>query len=205
MGIPLNFHELKTAAFQSVPVWPGSPRPPSSFSDISAHLPVLEYYASLCDTVCEFGVRDGQSTLALLSGCRGTLHSFDIEWTPVVDRLKSISLPCCWTFHRVDTGSPFDAPLIPSCEMLFVDTLHTFAHVRQELKLHGRKASRFLAFHDTFTCGFRDESGPDPSQRGILPAIEEFLSMHSGQYKTVYRTDFCNGLWVLERFGVIQG
>lgn len=165
-------------------------------SDIVLHLPVLEYYASLCGHVTEFGVREGCSTVALLSGCRGKVSSFDIKTTPIVRALRSIELPCAWEFTELDTSQPDDR--IGETEMLFFDTLHTREHLSKELHHHGRKASRFLAFHDTFVCAERDLSGPDPTAEGILPAINEFLREHRG-YETVYRTEANNGLWILER------
>ena len=38
------------------------------YSDISAHLPLLEYLASKCIHITEFGTRDGFSTCAFMSG-----------------------------------------------------------------------------------------------------------------------------------------
>lgn len=167
-------------------------------SDIVLHLPVLEYYASLCDHVTEFGVRDGSSTVALISGCPGEVVSYDIEHTPIVDKLKKMFLPCrSWTFHRADTGNP--NLHIAETDLLFIDTLHTYDHVSKELALHGRKARKFLVFHDTYTCGETDLSGPDPTVRGIGPAIWEFTEDYHGEYETVYKTNANNGLLVLAR------
>jgi len=159
-------------------------------SDIVLHLPVLEYFASLSETVVEFGVRDGQSTVALISGCRGIVHSFDIRMSGVVNDLRALELPCKWTFQTLDTGSELESGLVPECDMLFIDTEHTHQQMSKELLLHGRKAMKFLAFHDTFT--FRDE---------ICPAIEDFVASHPGEYRELYRTDCNNGLLILERIG----
>ncbi len=167
-------------------------------SDIVLHLPVLEYYASLCEHVTEFGVREGHSTVALISGCRGKVRSYDIIRSGIVDVLEQLKLPCDWRFEELDTGSsPGDA--VGETDMLFIDTLHTYEHVKKELAIHGRKARKFLVFHDTFTCGEWDISGPDKNVRGILPAIGEFLSDYQGEYETRYRSDCCSGLWVLGR------
>lgn len=193
-----HFHALKQSMYHRVAVGPfEAPTHSLVGSDIVLHLPVLEYYASLCRHVTEFGTREGCSTVALLAGCRGEVHSYDIEVTPAKAVLGAMDLPCKWEFHVGDTGSP-DTP-VAETDMLFVDTLHTYEHVKKELAHHGRKARRFLAFHDTFTCGERDLSGPDPNALGILPAIREFLAPYPSEYRTVYRTDVNNGLWVLER------
>jgi hypothetical protein len=166
-------------------------------SDVVLHLPVLEWFASHCGHVTEFGTRDGRSTVALVAGCRGEVHSYDIVRTAFARQFADVAKPCRWFFHQastVDETIPVSSP-----ELLFVDTLHTYDHVARELALHGRKASRYLAFHDTYTCGERDRSGPDPRAPGIVPAIEEFVARHAGDYDTAYRTNAGNGLWVLRR------
>lgn len=166
-------------------------------SDIVLHLPVLQFFASLCEHVTEFGTRDGHSTTALIAGSRREVHSYDISRSPIVGVLESLTLPCSWEFHRGDTS---DVSLgVQETDLLFIDTLHTYVHVKKELALWGRKARKFLAFHDTFTCGQVDLSGPDPRAKGILPAIEEFLAQYHGEYSTVFRTNHNNGLWVLAR------
>ena len=193
-----HFRALQQSMYHRVAVGPfEAPTHALVGSDIVLHLPVLEYYASLCRHVTEFGTREGCSTVALLAGCKGEVHSYDIEVTPAKAVLEAIELPARWHFHVGDTGSP-DTP-VAETDFLFVDTLHTYDHVTKELAHHGRKATKYLAFHDTFTCGEFDLSGPDPRARGILPAIEEFLARHPGEYETAYRTSCNNGLWVLKR------
>lgn len=164
-------------------------------SDISYHLPTLEKFAAECSHVTEFGMRDGFSTVAFLAGCKGQVVSYDIQPTPMSRHLADIQIPCSWRFTQADTGSP-DLE-IEETDFLFFDTLHTYEHLKKELR-HARKARKLLGFHDTYACGEFDLSGPNPRARGILPAIEEFLSQHPG-YRTAHRTDANNGLWVLER------
>lgn len=197
----MNFADLKEDLYHKIACGPHSPPVDAALaSDIVLHLPVLEYYASLCESVVEFGVRDGNSTVALIAGCKGRVDSFDIRPSGEVDVLRHMALPCsAWRFHLLDTGSSDMANRVPEADLFFIDTLHTYDHVSKELALHGRKARKYLVFHDTSTCGDYDVSGDIPSAKGILPAIEEFLSRHPGEYETVYRTDACNGLWVLER------
>lgn len=194
-----RFHDLQQDYYHRVAVGPFE-RPTTSLvgSDIVLHLPVIEYFASLCRHCTEFGVREGHSTVALIAGCKGKVVSYDIEHTPVVDLLRAIPLPCAsWEFRPADTGSV--RLEIEETDFLFIDTLHTYDHVRKELTLHGRKARRFLGFHDTFTCGERDLSGPDPSARGIMPAVREFLAAHPGEYRVAYETKANNGMTVYER------
>lgn len=200
----MDFQQLKQQRFQQVPVDPFCKRTTELiYSDCVAHLPVLKYFASLCDRVMEFGTRDGHSTVAFIDGCPGTVISVDIERTKIVDLLENTPLPCSrWKFIQADTSKIIDDVDTDECSLLFFDTLHTYEHLKKELAVHGRKAWSYIAFHDTSTCGQKDLSGPNPNSIGILPAIEEFLAKYPGEYRTVYRTEENNGLWVLERLSV---
>ncbi len=197
-----SFEELRNDYYHRVAIAPDEPYPTRLFySDIVLHLPVLEYYASLCEHVTEFGVREGCSTTALIAGCKGVVNSYDIETSPVVSLLSRTRLPCArWEFRQQNTVAP--GFIIPPTDFLFIDTLHTFDHVRQELAIHGRQAGKYLGFHDTYTCGELDKSGPDQNAPGILPAIYTFLAQYLNEYKTVYRTNVNNGLWILSRESV---
>lgn len=195
-----TFKSLKDSYYHRVAIAPSEERTATlQYSDIVLHLPVLEWFASHCDTVVEFGVREAHSTVALLAGCRGVVRSYDCDESPMVGFLKSIALPCQWEFHVADTGDP--NLLIGRPDMLFIDTMHTYDHVSKELRNQGDKVRHYLAFHDTFTCGNQDMSGPDKSAKGIMPAIEEFREYSLSNWKTVYETTCNNGLLVLERTG----
>lgn len=192
------FQSLKSDYYHRVAAGPFDVPPAALLgSDVVLHLPVLEWFASRCRRVAEFGVRDGHSTAALVAGCKGEVVSYDIVESPVVALLRGMELPCRWSFVRADTSDP--SLDVGAADMIFFDTLHTYDHLTKELSLHGRKARKYLAFHDTFTCGEYDLSGPDPRARGILPAIREFLSRHNGEYRLAYETAACNGLMVFER------
>lgn len=142
-------------------------------------------------------MRDGHSTVALLAGCKGKVVSYDVVRSPIVDVLGGMELPCEWEFVRASTSDP--SVEIVETDMLFVDTLHTFEQVEKELGLHGRKAMKYLAFHDTETCLVKDVSGPDPNAEGIGMAIAEFLFRWKGCYELAYATAACNGLRVYSR------
>ena len=63
------------------------------YSDISAHLPLLEYLASKCSHVTEFGTRDGFSTCAFMSGLQknqGKLVSFDTNMPSFIHEFKNM-------------------------------------------------------------------------------------------------------------------
>ena len=190
----MNFESIKSNYYSRCPVPEGRGRP-QVYSDIVLHLPVLEYYASLCNHVTEFGVREAHSTIAFLSGAKSEVVSYDIQKTPMVEKLQMVDLPCKWTFHVADTGDDSFPQKIAQTDLLFFDTLHTYDHLMKELRCVG-KVNKFLAFHDTETCGEFDKSGPNPKAKGILPAIKLFLSINE-EYEIVYQTKANNGLMIL--------
>lgn len=161
-------------------------------TDISGHLHYLRFLASGCKTVVEFGVRYCCSTIAFAAGLAdaggGTLYSYDHK-SPLASWPKPEGVK--WVFRQEDTGN---MPLIPECDLLFIDTLHTYAHVKKEL-LHASQA-RIVAFHDTALFGFVDEGGG--TGPGIVLAVEEFMS-DNPEWKLTDKFQHNNGLWVIRR------
>jgi hypothetical protein len=85
---------------------------------------------------------------------------------------------------------------IEEVDMIFIDTLHTYEQLSAELRLHGNKARKYLAFHDTYTFGLKGEIGPD--NKGLLSAIIEFMINNPHWKFKVHKTNN-NGMTVLER------
>ena len=165
-------------------------------TDINEHLPMLYYLAQQCDHVTEFGVRTGASTLAFLHGLQGrpaTLRSYDINDQYGVQDSLTKWTRVEWTFSICSTLS---ITRIEPTDLLFVDTLHNYDQVRQELALHGDAARRWIVFHDTETFGTVGDDGG----RGINQAITEWLEAKP-EWRIVYRTHRNNGLTVIEREG----
>jgi hypothetical protein len=162
-------------------------------TDINEHLPMLYFLAQQCDHVTEFGVRTGASTLAFLHGLQGrpaTLRSYDINDQFGVQELLTRWTRVEWTFSICSTLS---ISRIEPTDLLFVDTLHNYDQVRQELALHGEAARRWIVFHDTETFGVTGDDGG----RGINQAIDVWLQAKP-EWRIVYRTHRNNGLTVIE-------
>lgn len=202
-----KFEQLRIRSYYAVPTdyFKCATHVPRVFSDIQVHLPIIESFAKLCSSAAEFGVRDGHSTVALLRGLSkgqwrrdAKLISYDIESTPFVEEMMRNmgDWPCQWQFRLKSSIEP---PAIEEVDLLFVDTLHTYVHVGQELALHGRQAKKYIIYHDHVTCGEFDLSGENPKAIGIAPAIKDFQEKYPGEYKNVYESNDCNGLLVLER------
>jgi hypothetical protein len=159
-------------------------------SDISAHLPLIELIGKMCPNghATEFGSRGAYSTCALLRSVRHVV-SYDIRAYAETEQLKSI-VPD-WDFRIQDTGA--DNFKIEPTDFLFIDTLHTYDHVKKELR-QAKYVRRFLGFHDTITQG--TESHDFPNTEGIARAIKEFMK-DNPEWKPLYEVTFNNGLLIL--------
>jgi hypothetical protein len=159
-------------------------------SDINEHLPLLHERARQCRHVTEFGMRTGVSTVALLFAQPEKLISYDLRRYPQVDLLTSLAGRTEFVFCQDDVLRVE----IEETDLLFIDTLHTFDQVREELRRHGHKARQYVVLHDTTTFG---EEGEVPGSHGIWAAVEEFLTR--GNFIIKERFVNNNGLTVLER------
>jgi hypothetical protein len=161
-------------------------------SDINQHLPKLRELASQCTHVTEMGVRHGWSTRAWLTA-DVQLRSYDVWIDPTVSKLfdlaqyagKNVALiqADVLTIH------------IDSTDLLFIDTLHNYHQLTQELSRHHDRVSKYIVLHDTETFGSRDEIGQGP---GLRLAITEFIDKNP-QWRIQSQVTHNNGLTVLQR------
>ena len=161
-------------------------------SDIVEHLDTLSNYAKN-NVVVEFGVRVGVSTVALLDGNPKKLTSYDLDMCPNLDIIKNVNGRDNFEFR---IGNTLEIE-IEECDVLFIDTLHTYAQLRKELLLHASKVRQNILFHDTTSYGYSDEWA-NGEGIGLVKAIEEFiLENKEWKIKEIYFNN--NGLTVLER------
>jgi hypothetical protein len=156
-------------------------------SDINEHLPTLRKYASECSSIVEMGVRAIVSTWALLAGMPRKMLSIDIvNPNDIGANLQEVYSACAgpgieFTFIKSNT---FDI-VIGECDLLFLDTLHTYEHVKKELALHGNKARKYIIIHDTM------HNPP------MFAAITKFVQDNPWCIREVFTNN--NGLVVLRR------
>lgn len=138
-------------------------------ADMRPHMRQLRELAAECKVAVEFGTRSGNSTAAILAGLADNngeiLHSYDIA-PKQCDFTETGGV--LWKFEQADTAK---LPVIPPCDLLFVDTLHTADQVYAELH-HARSVRKLIVFHDVNMFGWRGEQNGD----GILPAIFSFMA-----------------------------
>jgi hypothetical protein len=177
-------------------------------SDINLLLPTIMYYASRCPHITEMGVRNVVSTWALLATKPKKLISYDIHRQPEIDNVVQISKEnnIDFTFIEADVLKVE----IEMTDLLFIDTLHIYEQLKQELKLHASKARRYMMFHDTVTYGFKDEptewQTPEIMEnykqgeiQGLMPALMDFVREHEHEWDVVGTYPYSNGLTVLAR------
>lgn len=157
-------------------------------SDINEHLPTLRKYSYQSDTIVELGVRGMVSTWGLLAGYpKGMLsidivhpseHGGNVEETEKVANKEKID----WYFMK---ASSLDIQL-PRHDLLFIDTIHTYEQLTQELKLHSPMASKYIIMHDTAISEMR-------------LAVFDFLIANNTDWKVKEVFNNNNGLTVLQR------
>lgn len=166
-------------------------------SDINELIPVLYDYACKCQSVTEFGVRGGVSTRAFFHANPKKLTCYDIRRDPNVVALftDAKSEHKDWKFIEADVLSIE----IDDTDMLFIDTFHCYEQLKEELSKHGRRAQKYIGFHDTHTFGWTPEQAYGKyGTAGIMPAILEFL-VWNPEWRIEYQTDRNNGLTVIAR------
>jgi predicted O-methyltransferase YrrM len=175
----------------------------STKSDIDEHLHDLLTLAEDCTHVTEFGSRFGASTKAFLKA-PVSLRAYDLEIHDPLMNLFKIAKKVGKDVEYVKANTL--SILIEPTDLIFIDTWHSQQQLREELKLHGNAARKYLAFHDTHTYGVRDEQvdwAANPNRKamdnqGLLPAIIEFI-IANPQWKFRKHKQNCNGLTILER------
>lgn len=161
-------------------------------TDISLHLGFLLGLASRPEVkhIMEFGFRTGVSTTALLaSGKPVVTIDPDPSCEPHVKRLKALGGNLAW----IRTSSLL--PMEFRCDLLHIDSLHTYKQLRAELFIHHEKVSRWIVMHDTETFATKGKDGTTP---GLQAAIDEFLSENK-QWRLYMNLPHNNGITLLER------
>jgi SAM-dependent methyltransferase len=144
-------------------------------------------YASLVDTIVEFGVYTGLSTCAWLAGNPKKLRSYDItdSHLSVLDELKHCAMQKNIDFEFAIANS-LEIDIEP-CDLLFIDTVHTKPHCLAELDRHNKHAGRYIILHDP------------TAWPGVFEAVITFLH-HNHDWHIVEHCNKGSGLLVLERY-----
>jgi predicted O-methyltransferase YrrM len=167
-------------------------------SDIVQHLPQLHSEASTGDAVIiELGVRSGNSTAAFLAAVEkhgGHVYSVDLDRPPVPWHGHEQ-----WTFMQ---GSDLDlVGDLPECDVLFIDTSHTYGQTWAELETFVPKVKPggVVLLHDTELECPADSPPTDPPFP-VKAAVDEYCVVNG---LTPEYVAGCYGLGVI-RIGAVE-
>jgi len=187
-------------------------------SDINEHLPTLYKYATECESVFESGVRGCVSSWALVYGLMRNSKSSrrillnDISSCPI-DKLLSATkhLNIDVKFEWINN---LNLELVENVDLTFIDTWHVYGQLKRELAKFAPRTNKYIIMHDTtldevygetIRVGWNAEHQSQESgipveeiNRGIWPAVEEFLAEHP-EWTIRERFTNNNGLTVLAR------
>ena len=165
-------------------------------SDINEHMPTLKKYAERCEHITELGVRGIVSTWAFLMGNPRTLISVDIVNPETIGHNLQEVYDCA---KELDIDFKFilgnDLELeIEQTDLMFIDTLHTYEHLKKELTLLSCKVNKYIILHDTVSFGLQGED----TGKGLLQAMIEFLTDNK-DWKIEEQFFNNNGLTILSK------
>jgi len=177
-------------------------------SDINEHMPTLKRYAEECDSVTEMGVRHAYSTWAFIEAKPKKLTGIDINYNFFEASEKYINGMC--NNYNIDfdfiEGDTLEMK-IENTDLLFIDTLHTYSQLLQELNNHHVNVNKYIILHDIVTFGYIDEyiynHASDKAKdifnkSGLVAAVEEFIENNNNwQIKEIFTNN--NGLLILFR------
>lgn len=180
-------------------------------SDINEHLPTLYNLATEVERITEFGTRDGESTTAFLAAIKNTnktLICYDLYRSININLFEQFPN---YIFHNTDTLQVS----IAETDLLFIDTLHTYFQLFNELTLHSRQVSKYIVLHDTATYGETDEPFYLPVhdakmsnkaytttlKTGLNNAVKDFLNLTKDGVNWYIFHEYTNnnGLTILKR------
>ena len=174
--------------------------------DISEHLNTLKEYGSKCNTITEMGVRWGSSTIAFLNSDAEKIISYDIVTNKDIQNIENIVKETKIN-HKFIIADSLKID-IKETDLLFIDTLHTYNQLLNELNLHSKNVKKYIILHDTTTFARKDEKiYPHASnivkkekinKVGLRTAMEDFLKNNNDwKIEKDYKNN--NGLTILKR------
>lgn len=157
------------------------------------YVDVLKEYTKDADSVCEFGVWNGFSSIVFALNGVKDITSCDIDFSRCnIDLIKSLAKEQGIDIKFVEENSTggknhFEA------DFIFFDTMHTYDHVKKELEHRADDAKKFFAVHDT--------NYPPPRKNPtklVRDAVLEFIDSSDNWELELEKTD-STGIMVAKR------
>lgn len=167
-------------------------------SDIKPHIEILHKYALFCDSIVELGFRGGISATVLAATKPKQFQIVDWDRPPFEVDHKYLSKLRYMAFEegvKISFEQADSLEFTPvHCDLLFIDTFHTYDHLMYELIRYGSYVGRYILVHDT----------EEPTCPGMFPAIEDFL-LDNPQWELDRRERTRPGMTVLKRLSYFGG
>ena len=143
-------------------------------------------YAEKCESITEFGVYTGSSTVGFLLGNPKKMRSYDISDKnfSLKDTIENISKENNIDY-KFSIGNS-NVIEIEETDLLFIDTKHTYKNTIIELNKHHEKVKKYIILHDT------------TSFPPVFEAVEDFLKNNS-IWNIDYRCQINSGVTVLKK------
>lgn len=137
---------------------PNDQRGKNSMQWIAHYMEKLYELAKECDHITEMGVNEVNSSWSFLNAKPKKLVCIDITFEYAykkrgfgdhiwLESLKELSKKENVELVLIEK-STLDIE-IEETDLLFIDTLHTYDHLKKELDLHANKARKYIVLHDT--------------------------------------------------------
>lgn len=188
-------------------------------SDLNEHLPRLRKVASQCASATELGLDQMIATWGILMGLAENGASdrsyVGIAKAPPPVDAYSVAYDLAEAegiaFEYMDGNCKLSD--LPSTDLLYIDSVHTYCHLTFELEAMAPKVKKFIAI--PYTCSRwsreddaaysgKDSQYPDTidrSKRGLWTAVEDFLSLHP-EWGLYEHFEDHQGFTILKRKGV---
>jgi len=163
------------------------------------------------DTVRELGAFQGASASAFFEGGVSSVESIELDPRHLSSEIRSALEDLGSWKLRVESSVNSEA-LWDEVDLTFLDTVHTYQHVAEELKVHSQTSKKFMAVHDTkYPKSVVKEVGKldlGPHYQIITAefchkktvgrAVTDFVKM-SGQWEMVLNSTSGSGLMIIGR------
>ena len=164
----------------------------------SWYLNELMDLAKQCETITEIGMFQGHSISAFLRTNPKKVTGYEIDMSNI---RRDVFHRLCPDETLLDfiRGDSLTMRVIDECDLLFIDTVHRYEHVIQELNRHANQAQKFVVVHDT-------NYPPDHknSTKKVGDAVREFVDNSNGLWYHYKELTERSGMMVIARKEVVN-
>lgn len=172
--------------------------------DMHEHFPTLRRLAAECESAVEMGVRGVCSTWAIAAGLAENNRAGKRLVYLDIGNCQNLAFEAACQTAGIDVqwhqGNSLQYRIEPPCDLLMLDTLHTYKQLTLELNRHHYFVNNYIIMHDTEApWGRRNEANDGSEKQGLMTAVEDFLNERGDQWRIKEHHANSHGLTILER------